>query len=245
MAFLLHRFSNRALRTTLALFSDYRAEGGENIPADGPLIVVANHQSNMDPPILAMALRRDTKFLAKEGIFHKSTPLGRWFLTSYGAKPLRRDQMDIAALRWAMEELKRPRATLAIFPEGTRNPGAMKLAKPGIVALAARTGVPILPVGLAGVEVMGSWARVFKPKGTIRVHIGPPFRLNVAGKLSRIETEAAMLEIMGRVAALLPQSYRGYYEDAANGPFSLTTTIEPAEGRPVESASAGRRADNR
>lgn len=234
MAYFVHRISNRALRLTLALFSDYAAEGRENIPADGPLIVVANHQSNTDPPILAASLRRDTRFLAKDSIFRRATPIGRWFLRAYGAYPLRRGEMDLSALRWAMAELKRPRATLAIFPEGTRNPGAMKKAHSGIVTLAARVGVPILPVGIEGVEGMRSAARVFKPKGTIRVRIGRPFRLNGAGKRSRRETEAAASEIMGRVAELLPQSYRGYYEHAANGPFLFTTTIEPVEARPVE-----------
>ena len=151
MAYFVHRVSNRALRLTLATFSDYAAEGRENIPADGPVIVVANHQSNMDPPILAATLRRDTRFLAKASIFEHVTPLGRWFLRTYGARPLRRGDMDLAALRWAMAQLKRPRATLAIFPEGTRNPGAMKLANSGIVSLAARTGVPVLPFGMSGV----------------------------------------------------------------------------------------------
>ena len=245
MAYFIHRLSNRGLRATLSMFSDYAAEGRENIPADGPLIVVANHQSNMDPPILAATLRRDTRFLAKDSIFKNVTPLGRWFLRSYGAQPLRRGEMDLAALRWAMAQLRRPGATLAIFPEGTRNPGAMKRANPGIVTMAVRTGVPILPVGIAGVEAMNSWARVFKPKGTIRVRIGRAFHLNVAGKLTKSETEAAASEIMGRIAGLLPRSYRGLYETAADGPFSFTTTIEPAETHPVESRASEPYPENR
>ena len=125
MPFFVHRVSNSALRVTLRMFADYKVEGRENIPADGPLIVVSNHQSNVDPPILAASLRRDTRFLAKDSIFEHVTPIGRWFLRSYGAQPLRRDAMDLAALRWALTELKRPGATLALFPECTRYPGSM------------------------------------------------------------------------------------------------------------------------
>lgn len=240
MSFLIHPFVNCALRGTLALFADYSVEGRDNIPADGPIIVVANHQSNTDPSILAASLLRNTRFLAKDSIFQKVTPLGRWFLHAYGAYPLRRGEMDLSALRWAIRELKRPTATLVIFPEGTRNPGAIGEIHSGIVTLAARADTTILPVGMTGVEGMRSWARLFRPSGTIRVRIGRPFRLNVGGKLTRSEMEAAASEIMGRVAALLPHSYRGRYEDAAEGPFSLTETIEPAGALAVETAALPR-----
>ena len=226
MAFLVQRFANSVLRVTLKMFADYEVTGRENIPADGPLVVISNHQSNVDPPILAASLRRDTRFLAKESIFKNVTPVGRWFLKSYGAQPLRRGEMDLGALRWVLTELKRPGATLALFPEGTRNPGAMKGAQSGIVPLAARAGIPILPVGMIGVEEMRSVFRVFKPKGSVRVHIGRPFYLNIERKLSRLETGAAASEIMGRVATLLPESYRGEYRESAEGPFIYTTTIE-------------------
>ncbi|MDP6274255.1 MAG: 1-acyl-sn-glycerol-3-phosphate acyltransferase, partial [Dehalococcoidia bacterium] len=63
MTLLVQKASNSALRVTLAMFSDYAVDGRENIPVDGPLIVVANHQSNLDPAILAASLRRDTRFL--------------------------------------------------------------------------------------------------------------------------------------------------------------------------------------
>jgi hypothetical protein len=79
---------------------------------------------------------------------------------------------------------------------------------------------------MEGVEGMRSVLRIFKPKGSIRVRIGRPFHLNVQGKLSRNDTEAAVSEIMGRIAVLLPESYRGDYKEAAEATFVFTSTNE-------------------
>ncbi|MFW6174426.1 MAG: lysophospholipid acyltransferase family protein [Chloroflexota bacterium] len=225
--------SNLALRGTLALFAEYRAYDRARIPSDGPLLVVANHQSNMDPPIVALTLRRGTRFLAKDGIFKEVGPLGSWFLTSYGAHPLRRGRMDLSAFRWAERVLQEPRATLALFPEGTRNPGSMGRAHPGAASLAMRTGVTVLPLGITGTEGMRSWARIFKPKGEIIVRVGEPFRVrtSVASHpaedvgAARNTPERISIDMMGRIAALLPSTYRGHYADAAEGPFLYTESL--------------------
>ena len=200
---------NFMLRLVLRAFAQWTVEGKENVPPWGPLIVVANHQSNIDPPLLGASIPRRLFFMAKEGIF--VNPLISAFLGSYGAFPLNRDGADIQALRWSLRMLSQDKS-LAIFPEGTRSPGRMKEAIPGIALLATRSQAPLLPVGITGTERLGPLWRVAFPTGRITVRIGQPFSLPVLeGRLERAQLEALTNMIMQRVAALLPESYRGKY----------------------------------
>jgi 1-acyl-sn-glycerol-3-phosphate acyltransferase len=137
------------------------------------------------------------------------------FLRAYGAHPLKRDQADFAAYSWVLEQLALPNGVVTIFPEGTRSPGRMRKARPGIASLAIRSGVPIVPIGIEGTETFHSYMRVLYPKGRIRVRIGQPFRLRqVGGPPNRETLEAMTTEIMGRIALLVPEKYHGHYAAA-------------------------------
>ena len=199
-------------RFTLRLFADYRVEGKENVPPMGPLIVVANHQSNMDPPLLGASFPRKIWFLAKDNMFRgRGRWLRHWFLTSYGAFPLNREGTDVRAYRWSLSMLDRD-AALVVFPEGTRSPGSLRKGLPGVVRLALKTQAPLIPVAITGTQHLGSWARVFNPTGVIRVKIGTVFSLpSVDGKLSPEVLESLTDDVMRRIADLLPESYRGVY----------------------------------
>ena len=204
-----YSFCNIVQRLTLRLFADYKVEGKENVPPMGPLIVVANHQSNLDPPILGASLSRRIWFLAKDGIFRGR--IVNWFLSSYGAFPLDRSGSDLRAYRWALNKLERDQV-LVLFPEGTRSKGSMNKAMPGVARLALKTGAPLLPVGIAGTEHMGHWMRTVNPTGKIRVNIGTAFSLpSIDGRPSREVLGSLTDMIMQRVAALLPERYRGVY----------------------------------
>ena len=206
---LLYDICNVAQRTTLRLFADYKVTGAENVPPMGRLIVVANHQSNLDPPLLAASLPRRIWFLAKDGIFINS--IADSLLRAYGAFPLDRGAGDVRAYRWALGRLERDQALL-IFPEGTRNNGSMIRALPGVASLALKTGAPLLPVAIVGSERMGHWIRVVNPTGTIRVNIGQAFSLPpIDGKPSSEVLQSLTDMIMHRIAALLPEQYRGAY----------------------------------
>ncbi|MBF8267030.1 MAG: 1-acyl-sn-glycerol-3-phosphate acyltransferase [Dehalococcoidia bacterium] len=216
---LVYHTSNVIMKGELRLYGDWRVEGAENVPPTGPLLVVANHQSNIDPPLLAAALPRRIYFMAKRGLF--SNPLSSLFLRSYGAFPLNRDGTDLAALQWSLRMLQQ-NAVLGVFPEGTRSPGAMRKAIPGVSMIALRSGAPILPVGITGSERLGPMWRVLLPTGKLRVRIGQPFSLpKPKGKLSREQLEATTTAIMERVAALLPESYRGVYALKGESPLSV------------------------
>ncbi len=200
---------NLAQRISLRLFADYKVEGKENVPPMGRLIIVANHQSNLDPALLGASLSRRIWFLAKDGMF--SNWLVNWFLNSYGAFPLDRQSSDMRAYRWALGKLERDQA-LVVFPEGTRSKGSMNKAIPGVARLALKTGAPILPVGIVGTEHMGHWMRVVNPTGIIRVNVGNTFSLpSMDGRPSPAVLESLTDMIMQRVAALLPERYRGVY----------------------------------
>jgi 1-acyl-sn-glycerol-3-phosphate acyltransferase len=193
----------------LRTFADWQVTGRENVPPMGPLIVVANHQSNVDPTLISTSIPRRTWFLAKKGVF--SGPLASWFLRSYGAFPLDRGRADIRAYRWTLEKLERDQAVV-LFPEGTRGSGGMQKALPGVARLALRSQAPLLPVGITGTERLGTVFRVLNPTGKIRVNIGSVFSLpSIEGRLGREVVESLTDTIMQRIAALLPASYQGVY----------------------------------
>ena len=133
MTDLLNTTCNITSRATLRLFSDWSVAGQENVPPMGPIIVVANHVSNFDPPLMSASFPRRIWFLAKKELFKGP---GKWFFTTYGAHPVNRSATDPKAYRWALEKLARDQCVV-IFPEGTRSrTGAMKKAQPGVVRLA-------------------------------------------------------------------------------------------------------------
>lgn len=202
--------SNFLQQITLRSFADWKVMGRENVPPMGPLIIVANHQSNFDPALLAPSIPRRLRFLAKESIFNGG-PLSKWFLREWGAFPINRDRADIQAYRWTLNQLQRDQAVV-MFPEGTRNPVGMKKAHYGVVKLALASQAPLLPVGITGSERMGTWMRVFNPTGQLRVNIGTVFSIPpIEGKPNRDLLNSITDMIMERIAILLPDRYRGVY----------------------------------
>lgn len=190
------------VRLLLWTLSDFHLEGAELVSQRGPLIVVSNHLHFCDPPLLGGVLPRYVRFMAKREAF--KFPWGLIFTTAYGAFPVRRNQLDRRAFRQA-ENLLRSGGALGMFPEGHRSQGKGLLPGFGGVALLARrTGAPLLPVGIAGTE------RVFRtpPRWPITVRVGQPFRACAGCPLSE-----ATDDIMRRIAALLPERYRGVYAD--------------------------------
>lgn len=191
---------------------DVRIEGA--LPKDGPLIMVANHISNADPPIVygwvTPALGRRLHILAKEALF--VGPLG-WFLRTQGVTPVRSGGSDMEAYRVAKQVLDRG-DVLCIFPEGTRSAsGVMQEPRPGVAMLATRSGVPIVPVGISGSDVfLGRGKKLPRLRSRVKLRIGEPFTLQLDPSLSRRDAmKAASDELMRRIAVLVDERHRGRF----------------------------------
>lgn len=127
-----------------------RIYGAEKIPQFNPYIVVSNHASNLDPPILGIAVNRPVAFMAKEELFQ--VPILKNFISLYGAYPVKRDHGDLAAIKSAIKVLDR--GWLAgIFLQGTRTPnGKITDPKLGAALIAAKTQTPLIPASIWGTE---------------------------------------------------------------------------------------------
>lgn len=198
-----------ALRSVLWLVGRWTVTGRDRIPAEGPLIVVSNHLSNADPPILGAGIaRRRIRYMAKAELF--SFPFG---IVSrlYGAFPVRRFDADVAAILNA-ERLLKNGGVLGMFPEGTRSrTGYLGKPHPGTALLALRSGATVIPCAIAGTEhiLNRPWTLLTKPR--IAVHIGEPIAI---GKVRR-PTEEQVSELTDRIfiqiQSLLPAKYLASY----------------------------------
>ena len=120
--------------------------GISNLPKAGGVVVVSNHGSHLDPPILGHALGRPVAFMAKSELFR--VPLLSFIISACGAYPVKRGAGDREALRIASNRLIEGWAT-GVFLDGTRQEnGRVNNPKSGAAFLAARTGCPILPVAI-------------------------------------------------------------------------------------------------
>lgn len=160
------------LRVILKIGFKARVEGESNVPSEGPVILVANHLSMLDPIVLGCAIPRPVRFMAKHELF--SNRLFAWVLTSLGAFPVRRGQADREAFHKALEVLLKGQV-LGIFPEGTRSlTGRLQAPYSGAVILAEKTGAPIVPVGIVGTDKILRKGAVLPRPGRISVRVGRP-----------------------------------------------------------------------
>ncbi len=183
-----------------------RVEGLEHLPASGAYILVGNHISWLDPPMIEFALGVPIRYMAKQELF--AVPVIGFVLRAIGNFPVRRGESDRRALGTALRVLEAGQP-LGFFPEGTRSrDGVLHRARPGIAFLARRSGAPLVPFGVSGTPE----ARLRMPPRTdIVVRVGPPF--TVADLDGRgLDDQALADGIMARVAALLPSRMRGDYE---------------------------------
>jgi 1-acyl-sn-glycerol-3-phosphate acyltransferase len=132
----------------LTLGFSLRTEGARHVPRRGPALVIANHESFLDPPLVGVAARRPLRALARQTLFRK--PISGWLLRSLYAVPIDQEGIGIEGLRVVLRLLQAGEAVL-VFPEGHRSrDGAMRPLLPGIQLLIKRAQAPVVPVGIAG-----------------------------------------------------------------------------------------------
>jgi 1-acyl-sn-glycerol-3-phosphate acyltransferase len=125
-----------------------RVEGRANVPASGPVLLVANHASYLDPPLVGITAGRWVAFLAQAGLA-KLAPL-RWWLAQMGVTLIDRSAPSKEALRMIADCLKAGEA-VGVFPEGTRSSdGTIGSFRNGVEFLVRRTGASVVPIGLDG-----------------------------------------------------------------------------------------------
>lgn len=160
--------------TTMAF--DLRVWGTDYIPAKGGAIVVSNHQSNLDPILLAVRVRRPMSFFAKAELFRKP-----WFariIHEMNAFPVRRGEADIGAVKEAIRRVKAG-GIVTVFAEGTRTrTGEIGTIQGGITTIIRRAEAPVIPVVIEGSHE--AWPRGRKLPGThpIRLLYGPPMNIH-------------------------------------------------------------------
>lgn len=178
-----------------------RARGRENVPRHGPVLIVANHSSVLDPPLVGAMTPRQVSFLAKAELF--AIPLFGPLIRRLNARPLRREGADPAALRTALRLLEEQRALL-VFPEGTRGEeGTLRSPKAGAGMLAVLSGAPVVPVYVEGSG--RAWPRGARlpGRGRVTVTFGQPIRFErKTGGERKDYYEAVSREMMAAIARL-------------------------------------------
>jgi len=154
-------------------------EGQRHIPRRGPALLIANHQSMLDPIIIGLASPRRLCYLARKTLFRN--PLAGAVLRSVGGVELDMEGIGKEGFKTILHELQRGQAVV-VYPEGTRTEdGRIQPFRPGIQLLIRRTEAPIVPIGIAGAfEVWPYWrplprlAPLFPPAGGgVAASVGP------------------------------------------------------------------------
>src|SRR5581483_5411940 len=203
-------FANAGMYVLMRLSLKLDLQGLEYIPRTGPLLVIINHNSFLDPLVPCVFVRNDMYPMAKaEALNHRLGFALKW----YGAFPVRRGEGDAGALKTALRVLKAGHAML-MAPEGTRNPeGTLQEGHEGAALLAALSHAPILPVSMrGGAPYLKNVKQLRRTPITMRA--GKPLIVrSLEKKPTRDELHAITDEIMYSLAALLPSEMRGRYAD--------------------------------
>jgi 1-acyl-sn-glycerol-3-phosphate acyltransferase len=185
-----------------------RVRGLEHIP-DGGFVLAPSHRSMMDIPLIGWVTPRRIRYMGKAPLF-RIPVLGRLFRV-LGGFPVERDGTDRKALRESMAMLEAGEPLL-VYPEGTRQNGPkIQPLEPGAAYLALRTGVPIVPVGIAGSEeILRDHSAKMPRFGRVAVVVGAPLEppTRTGGVVPRAQVDALTALLADELQRLLDEAYR-------------------------------------
>jgi 1-acyl-sn-glycerol-3-phosphate acyltransferase len=231
--YLVRRACQKLARAAFAILANLRITGQENLPDGGPLLVVANHFSFVDPVAMIRAAPWPIEFV---GGFQmpNAPPAVRWLPKVWGYYPVHRGSFSTDALR-AAEAILEQNGVLGIFPEAGNWATVLRPGRPGAAFLAVRTGARILPMGFAHLnEIFPSLHEGRRAR--IDIRIGKPFgpfQAEGRGRERRPKLDAIGHEIMEHIAQLIPKEKRGHYsEDPAIRAAAEGTEVYPWDENP-------------
>ncbi|MBS0188773.1 MAG: 1-acyl-sn-glycerol-3-phosphate acyltransferase [Planctomycetes bacterium] len=225
---LLYEFLSGLCACIFILFYRARVNGSKNVPATGPVLIAANHQSFLDPPLIGSFIRhRHLSFVARVGLFQFG-PFA-WLISALNSVPINDEAGDAGAIREILKRLGEGHAVL-IFPEGSRTTdGGQKSFKRGVALLMKRAKCPVVPAAVEGCfDTWGpgtTWPNVLGCRVAVRYGKPIPYdelvREGAQGALDRIAREVNALRLQLR--ADMKRATGGSYP--APGPGD-----QPAEG---------------
>lgn len=203
------KFLQAICRVATTLLFDLKVFGIHRIPQQGGVLVVSNHQSYLDPVLVAVRSRRPLSYMAKSELFRFKPFV--WLIRSLGAFPVRQGAGDVRAMKEAIERLQGGDA-LVIFPEGSRSyDGRLLPIEPGIALVVRKAKVPVVPVVLDGAYLAWPKGRRMFRAAPVRVCYGPPMDLSKLDRQQIIETiERKFHEMLSQLRdGGVPPDHRG------------------------------------
>jgi 1-acyl-sn-glycerol-3-phosphate acyltransferase len=187
----------------MSVFASLRTNGQANMPRTGPVLLLSNHASFLDPPLVGVAVPRYCSHMARKTLFNNKIIGG--LITSLDGVPIESKGFSREGLMNMVDRLERGKPVV-MFPEGERtHDGRMQPFKPGLLLLLKKVSCPIVPIGIAGTyqtwsrhQKFPSFCPLFCPPDDrcIALSIGKPVMPEVYGKWSRDELLAKLFEVV-------------------------------------------------
>jgi len=178
-------FAQKMLQGFFCAVFRLRVFNCENVPLEGPVLLVSNHQSFIDPPLCGVALKRELDYIARDTLFRNR--LFAALIRSFNALSIQRNTADIRALRLIIGRIKKGRA-MTFFPEGTRSKdGRIGTIHSGFELIVRRSGATTVPVVIDGAHECWPRHQLFPSTGEIRIVYGKAITHEQACAMSREE----------------------------------------------------------